>query len=213
MTESPGKLLAVAAIVILGVAGGWQAWQERGKGRAPWDGIANDSIGNRQLGASDAAGGVHASASLAQPNPSMMGGSMYVDPAGKFSIQVPPGWQADAQLKGVVLTDGGATVTASPFSGATSVQHILSLLLEQYAEKWQGMQTLEQGEFLLAGSPANYVLISATNPRGVPSLVRLTATMRGNLGFVLILSAPTEVFTRSRTTLQAIEGSLTLAAQ
>jgi hypothetical protein len=211
MGESPGKLIAVAAVVVLGLAGGWQAWQERRKGGGESDVSPSAALGGLPPSHADTMGQTRGIETFVPPRAPMGGWTVYEDPAGRFTIQVPQGWQAVAERRGVVLSNGTARVTATPFAGATSASQILSLLGEQYAREWQGLQTLDQGQFMLGGGPADYMLLTGTKPSGVVSLLRLAATMRGNEGFVLIISVPTADFNQASATLQAIEGSLALA--
>lgn len=196
MVESPGKLIAIAVIAVLGLAGGWQALQER---RAADDESALPFTADGEP-----------LSTLPPASGSMISATVYHDPNGRFSIQVPEGWQATPELKGLVMKRGNTAVTVSPFSGATSAQHIVSVLAEQYMRNWQNLQPLDQGEFLLAGTPAAYALFRGTNPRGDASMLRLAGTMRDGEGFAVIMNVPMENFNDARATLQAIEGSVTL---
>ncbi len=132
------------------------------------------------------------------------------DPAGRFSVMVPPGWNAMPQSGGVIIANGGVTAMFSPFSGARSGAEVVSALSSQYGAQWRDMRTVDQGTFSVAGRPASYMVLSGVNPRGTPSLLRLAGFTDARDAYAVIMSAPQNEFNAVSRTLQAIEASFTI---
>ncbi len=136
---------------------------------------------------------------------------LFRDPAGRFTLMVPSGWRATPQGGGVVITNGNVMAMFSPFSGVRSGNDVVAALNAQYGAQWRDLRTMDQGTFSVAGRPTAYAVYSGTNPRGVPSILRLAGLTDSRDGYAIVMSAPQSEFNAASQTLQALEQSFTLA--
>lgn len=230
-----GRNILIAAAVILVASGGWQYWKERQLRQSGVPSTMTEGFNGQwampQPGPAPASNAPRATGPYAPPpgqplprgggqfqppasTPTAQGtGGLYRDPSGRFSINVPGGWRAASQNGGVLVTRGNATAVISPFGGAYSGDQIVSTLGQQYASQWTNLQLIDQGQFMLAGAPAAYVMLSGTSPRGVPSLLRIAGVVRGNEGYAVIITAPLTEFQNASGSLQSIEASLSFGGQ
>ncbi|MEO6211385.1 MAG: hypothetical protein ABIQ10_14825 [Gemmatimonadaceae bacterium] len=138
-------------------------------------------------------------------------GRSYRDPAGHFTIAIPPGFTANAANGGVVVSRGTVIAMVSPFGGVQSSREVVQQLARQYGSQWKDLQQIAAGDYLLNGAPASYGMFTGVSPRGVASLLRLVGVMGGGQPYAVIISSPKSEFTSVGPTLQGMEGSIAFA--
>ena len=141
------------------------------------------------------------------------GDQLYRDPQGQFSLRVPSGWRTNPTNGGVLVMRGNATAVVSAFQGATSPDQIVSSLSRQYQQQWRDLRIYDQGQFMLSGAQAAYVVATGTSPRGVQSFVRFMGAVQAGQGIAAIITAPLNEFNQVAPVLQSIEGSISLGGQ
>lgn len=138
-------------------------------------------------------------------------GQQYRDPAGRFTLAVPQGWELRQQGEGVLLTRGSTTMVLSPFGGVRSPDQVIASLAQQYGGQWQNLQGYNNGTYVLGGLQANYAMFQGINPKGVPAVLRLVGAGSGDQAYALIISSPQQEFGSASRELQGIEQSLVFA--
>ncbi len=134
-------------------------------------------------------------------------GVPFRDPNGRFTINVPDGWNTISQNGSVIFTRGSISISILPFPQASSPDEIVSSLSQTYGQQWRNLQGFDRGSFQVGGAPATYAMFNGTNPRGVPSLLRLVGIGRGSSAFAFIVSVPTNEVQGAKDELWAMEQS------
>lgn len=134
--------------------------------------------------------------------------TVHVDPAGRFTLEVPKNWNVVSGKDGVTtLSTRSAAVTIEKVVGR-SPEQVLDATLAATAGRWTRFAETERGTTTLAGVPATVVLATGVNPRGVASIYRLAVGAFADGVIVLAASVPKEQFGLTRIALENIEESL-----
>jgi membrane-associated protease RseP (regulator of RpoE activity) len=137
----------------------------------------------------------------------------YAGPQGRFHLAVPAGWQAGSLGDdGVNLTRGAAYVNVTHMQGAVTGEQLLSQVLGQVSSQWKAFGVVDRGETAIARLKANYAVAVGTNPKGIPSVFKMTAAGTGAQALAVIVSAPQSEYAALKAAIAQIENSITLGA-
>ncbi|SPF55465.1 exported hypothetical protein [Candidatus Sulfopaludibacter sp. SbA4] len=140
----------------------------------------------------------------------------YRDPSGRFTVQVPAGWQAAqapdrpdtatiSRGKASVNLSVGATQDTSPKDALSSYERGIS-------QNCPGFQGLERSAFTMAGLPTASLKFSCADPReGQVTMSVAMATRSGELVF-FFAQAPSSQYDASKRDFDAIRDSLRLSS-
>ena len=112
---------------------------------------------------------------------------VYQDPEGRFSLEVPNGWETKAAGSSVYFVSGKAYAMATV---AGSVDGVMA----EFGRQWKGLRKL----------PGKGMVYAGVNPSGVDAVVK--AVSRGTV--VLLLSAPAGEWGGRQGVMARMEGSL-----
>lgn len=137
----------------------------------------------------------------------------YSDSQGRFYCAVPNGWRAeDLGENGVKLSRGGGYCNITHMQSAASGSDFISQILGQVSSQWRGFNIVDQGETAIARLKANYAIGVGTNPKGVPSVFKITAAGTGEQVLIVLASAPQSEYAGMKSGIEEIEQSLALGA-
>jgi len=134
----------------------------------------------------------------------------YADPAGRFTLQVPAGWKVEPQGGGVSLLKGPAYASVLTAAGRGAPQGMVEALSQRIGAQWQRFAGSSSGEAQLGGRPGAYAWYSGVNPRGTESVLKIAATVDGETGYAMLLSAPRGEFAGYKAELEQIEAGFRL---
>jgi hypothetical protein len=89
---------------------------------------------------------------------------------------------------------------------------LISQVTGQVSSQWQGFNVVDEGETAIARLKASYAVGVGKNPKGVPSVFKITAAGTGAEALVVIASAPQSEYAAVKAGLAQIERSLALGA-
>ena len=136
--------------------------------------------------------------------------SIYTDPDGHYKLQVPAGWQPQAQGNGLNLLKGPAFVTVVRMKGQGTPQSLIEFFAGRIKTQWKNFQGASAGDSQFAGRPGAYGWFSGINPRGVEAVLKIVATTDAESGYAMILSAPRNEFASNKGDFERIEAGFEL---
>ena len=136
----------------------------------------------------------------------------YTDPEGRFSVTVPPGWQADGMGADGVSIRRGATYTQLVIGpDAEGPQAVVTALLQQIARQWSQLRAGNSQAVTLGGHAGFYQMATGLNPKGVPARVYVAAApLAVGTAIVLITAVPEAEFEQNKDGLALVQLSLRL---
>jgi hypothetical protein len=138
--------------------------------------------------------------------------STYQDPAGRYTLQVPSGWQAEPQGGGVSLLKGPAYASVLTAAGRGAPKGMVEAIGQQVASQWQRFTGTSAGDVQFGGKPGAYAWFTGVNPRGTESVLKIAATVDGATGYAMIMSAPRSEFAAYKAELEQIEAGFRVTA-
>ncbi|MGJ5819332.1 S1C family serine protease [Paludibaculum fermentans] len=151
--------------------------------------------------------GSRPTAEVARPVARPPEGAAYRDTRGRFSLQLPAGWQAREVGDATAVSRGEASMNILIADGSQPPRQVVANLGRQMGEQWKGFQPVQSGDWQLGGAPAAFGVYSGVNPRGVQALARIVAAAAGGRNYVLIASVPRSDWDSLKTDLQRMEDS------
>lgn len=137
-------------------------------------------------------------------------GNIYSDPQRRFQVAIPQGWTPAATGDMLRISRGDAYANIIVMDRPQQPRELAAGLAQQVGQQWRDFQQLQQGEAMLAGLRAHYIVCAGTNPKGVPAVIKVVAAASPAHTFVLMLSAPQAEFNAARPALDQIEGSFSV---
>ena len=136
----------------------------------------------------------------------------YHDPAGRYTLQIPQGWNT-TQMNGdaVQFASGAAYITMLVLPGVDPVS-MMNSIGTQTGKQWKNFAQARRGDVTFGGLNGQYVVYSGINPMGADSYLQMQAVTDGSATYLLMTSAPKADFTRLKTEFDQIEHSFTLTA-
>lgn len=137
----------------------------------------------------------------------------YVDASGRFTLTIPPGWEArSTDVDAVTVTNGSAQVTLMlPPTGAARL--LLDQLAEEYQEQWSDWTLGRRDSMQVVGLEGQTITATGRDARGVNSFLRISSATAPTGPVVVISTVPREDFNGLRPTIEAIEGSIVLGTR
>ena len=134
--------------------------------------------------------------------------TVYSDPAGRFSLDIPKNWSVISRAGGRVTIGTRSSQAAVTFRDNASADAVLSQLMEETAKSWTRVTVTERSAVTTAGATGSVVIGTGVNPRSVPSIFRIAVVpLRG--GILSIESAvPKEHYGLTRLALENLEESV-----
>ncbi|MCX6627841.1 MAG: hypothetical protein NTW28_09455 [Candidatus Solibacter sp.] len=129
----------------------------------------------------------------------------YRDPAGRFSVPVPPGWTAAAAGEMTMLTSGATYGLVGVVEGGGADPRRVANFTDQFGRQWQQYKRLQNGNARLGGSNGAFALYSGVNPKGVEAVVKALSAPSGTAAYVLIFSCPLTGWESKKPGMDAIE--------
>ncbi|MBV8819356.1 MAG: hypothetical protein JO022_13440 [Acidobacteriaceae bacterium] len=143
--------------------------------------------------------------------------TIYTDPNGRFSVQVPPGWQTSTDPASGQVTLSNGPVSASLGVGATNngstpkPADLLAAVQKQAEPACPGAEVTQRGQTTLAGLPGTFLVLSCKDPKG-PSILKFSvATTQGKV-IVFNTTGPATLYSQAVAALNAMAQSLRLAS-
>lgn len=133
--------------------------------------------------------------------------SIYSDPAGRYTLQVPSGWKVEPQGGGVSLLKGPAYASVLTAGGRGAPKGMVEALAQRVSSQWQRFTGTSSGDAQFGGKPGAYAWFTGVNPRGTEAVLKIVATVDGETGYVLMISAPRSDFATYKGDLEQIEAS------
>ncbi|MDM0070507.1 hypothetical protein [Variovorax sp. J31P207] len=132
----------------------------------------------------------------------------YTDPdGGRYALQVPPGWRVEAQSGGVSFLKGPAYASVMKVSGRGAPKGLVEAIGQKFPSQWPRFAGTSSGDALFGGKPGAYAWFTGVNPRGTEAVLKIVATVDGETGYVLMISAPRSDFATYKGDLEQIEAS------
>jgi hypothetical protein len=135
------------------------------------------------------------------------------DPQGRFSVAVPPGWNASANGDAVMLTTSGGAygmVVVIPMGAAQ--QNRVAEFTDQFGRQWSAYQRVSTGAAKLGGRDGAYALYTGKNPKGVDAVVKAVSAPLGNDAVVVVIACPVGEWEQRKAAVEAIERGMTFGA-
>lgn len=134
--------------------------------------------------------------------------TVYADPAGRFSFDIPKNWSVISRAGGRVTIGTRSSSAAVTFRDDASADIVLSRLLDETARSWTRVAVTERSVVTAAGATGSVVIGTGVNPRSVPSIFRIAVVpLQG--GILSIESAvPKEHYGLTRLALENLEESV-----
>lgn len=103
--------------------------------------------------------------------PAAGGGQLYRDPAGRFTVAVPAGWNAVPQgangADGVQISHGNTWLVVTTVAGAAQPADVVNALQPQFASQYRNFTRTNGGPFQFNGRAAFAGTFQGVNPKGV----------------------------------------------
>jgi hypothetical protein len=136
----------------------------------------------------------------------------YHDPAGRYTLQIPQGWNTTQMNSDAVqFASGAAYITMLVLPGADPVS-MMNSIGTQTGKQWKNFAQARRGDANFGGRAGQYVVYSGINPMGADSYLQMLAVTEGSATYLLMTSAPKPDFTRLKSEFDQIEQSFTLTA-
>jgi len=134
------------------------------------------------------------------------------DKQSRFTVSVPQGWTATTLDENTVqIASPPAYVTIFALHSTADGQAIVSQLMDQIGPQWQGLEQVRSDQTTVSGRRAYSVVYSGTNPKGIPSALRVIGLSLGSDGYALMFSVPVDRFDALKPALDRIERSFSVA--
>ena len=138
--------------------------------------------------------------------------NLFRDKQSRFTVSVPQGWTtAMLDENTVQVASPPAYVTIFVFHTSADAQAIVAQLMAQIGPQWQGLKQVRADQTTVSGRPAYSVVYSGTNPKGVPSALRIIGLTLDKDGYALMFSVPVDRFDALKPALDSIERSFSVA--
>ncbi|HSV61096.1 MAG TPA: hypothetical protein VLJ19_19570 [Variovorax sp.] len=138
--------------------------------------------------------------------------SIYSDPAGRYTLQVPSGWKVEPQGGGVSLLKGPAYASVLTAGGRGAPKGMVEALAQRVSSQWQHFTGTSAGDAQLGGKPGAYAWFTGVNPRGTEGVLKIAATVDGEIGYAMLMSAPRSEFAAYKGDLEQIEAGFRLTS-
>jgi len=138
--------------------------------------------------------------------------STYTDPQQRYTLLVPPGWRAEPQGGGVSLLNGPAYASVIRVPGQGAPKSLVEALAQRFPAQWQNFAGSSAGDAQFGGRPGAYGWFTGINPRGAEAVLKVVATVDGDSGYAMMISAPRADFPKYKQDLERIEAGFRLTA-
>jgi hypothetical protein len=136
--------------------------------------------------------------------------SPYTDPDARYTLQVPPGWRVEAQAGGVSLLKGPAYASVLKVGGRGAPKGLVEALGQKFLSQWQRFAGTSSGDVQFGGKPGAYAWFTGINPRGAEAVLKIVATVEGETGYAMVISALRSDFPAYKGDLEQIEAGFRL---
>ena len=136
--------------------------------------------------------------------------SIYADPDGRYKLQVPAGWEPQAQANGLNLLKGPAFVSVIKVKGQGTAQGLVEFLAQRIKSQWKNFQGASAGDSQIGGRPGAYGWFTGLNPKGIEAVLKIAATTDGESGYAMVFSAPRSEFASTKGDFERIEAGFEL---
>jgi hypothetical protein len=136
----------------------------------------------------------------------------YRDPRGRFTLQVPPGWNTTQMNSDAVQFAGAPAYVTMMVLPSNDPVLMMNSIAKQTGTQWRNFMETGRGATNLGGRTGQFVTYSGTNPMGADSNLQLIGVTDGPSTYLLMISAPKADFQRLKNTFAQIEQSFTLTA-
>ena len=134
----------------------------------------------------------------------------YTNPQQRYPLQVPPGWRAEPQGGGVSLLNGPAYASVMRVPGKGAPRSLVEALAQRFPSQWQNFAGSSAGDAQFGGRPGAYGWFTGINPRGAEAVLKVVATVDGDSGYAMMISAPRADFPKYKLDLERIEAGFRL---
>jgi len=129
----------------------------------------------------------------------------YRDPAGRFSIPVPPGWTVKPLGEMLQLQSGNAYTLVTVIPGGGDDPHRIARFTDDFGKQWKAYERKKTGLMQVGGTEGAYAIYTGVNARGVDSLVKALSVPLGSSAVVVLTYCPMAEWESKR---QVVEGAL-----
>jgi len=118
--------------------------------------------------------------------------ALYRDPQGRFQLQHPRTWAAQAfpNGQGVAFMSGTNAISLLLVSGAATADQILDGIAANLGKQWKDYREAARTQCQVGGAAAPLADFTGTNPQGMRARGQLTVAVAGGTGYVFILTVP-----------------------
>ncbi len=143
------------------------------------------------------------------PSPQPESGTLYRDPQDRFTVIVPPEWNAAGLVEGGVrLTRGESSCTITVIDGGASAREIAVETVRRFERQWQDFEVIGPGERTVAGRRGLYAQATGLSAGVNPSVMKLWAIPYGVRTLLLIAVTPRDQDASTQASLERIQESL-----
>lgn len=145
----------------------------------------------------------------AEPPPTPTPG-LYRDPQGRFSVQVPTGWEARSERDAARIGHGNAYALIVVVSGGGRRPPLILERIRQFGRQWNFQENSAAGE-TLAGRPAIAGVHTGYDEAGLGTMMLKTVSVAvGEDAYLLLMVSPAREFEQNKPALDQIDRSFSI---